>query len=160
MDVDALAKSKGGKKGRKGKDKELETKKFDGDCFWCGAHGHAMKDCRQKAAEKPKTAQSPRTLEPKVMGKGKGGQGKKGASSLDYWPDGQGEQPSSEKSCDEVASLFMAVVDRREKCNRREGPYRREKYDRRDWQAWERIQKQASTTVGNLQSWKLGCKFC
>ena len=37
MDVDALAKTKGGKKGGKGKDKEPEAKKFDGNCFWCGA---------------------------------------------------------------------------------------------------------------------------
>ena len=87
-DVDALAKTKGGKKGGKGKNKEPETKKFDGHCFWFGAH---MKDC---AAGKPKTAQSPNTPEPKAKGKGKGGQGKKGASSFDEWPDGQEEQPS------------------------------------------------------------------
>ena len=83
MDVDALAKTKGGKKGGIGKDKEPETKNFDGNCFWCGAHGHAMKDCRKKAARKPKTAQSPRTPEPKAKCKGKGGQGKKGAPALD-----------------------------------------------------------------------------
>ena len=71
MDVDALAKTKGGKKGGNGKDKEPETKKFDGNCSWCGAHGHAMKDCRKKAARKPKTVQSPRTPEPKAKGKGK-----------------------------------------------------------------------------------------
>ena len=34
MDVDALAKTKGGKKGGKEKDKEPEAKKFDGNCFW------------------------------------------------------------------------------------------------------------------------------
>ena len=48
-----LTRPKGGKEGGKGKDKEPETKKFDGNCFWCGAHGHAMKDCRKKAAGKP-----------------------------------------------------------------------------------------------------------
>ena len=85
-----------------------------------------MKDCREKAAGKPKTAQSP---EPKAAGKSKGGQGKKGASSLDERPDGQEEQPAGEKSGDEVASLFMGSVDRLGRCNRREGPYRREKYD-------------------------------
>ena len=111
MDVDALAKTKGGKKGGKGKDKEPEAKKFDGNCFWCGAPGHVMKDCRKKAAGKPETVQSPRTPEPKAKGKGKGGQGKKGASSLDGWPDGQEEQPSGEKAGDEVASLFMGSVD-------------------------------------------------
>ena len=63
MDVDALAKTTGGKKGGKVKDKEPETKKFDDNCFWCGAHGHAMKDCRKKAAGKPKTAWSPRAPE-------------------------------------------------------------------------------------------------
>ena len=35
IDVDALVKTKGGKTGRKGKDKESETKKFDGHYFWC-----------------------------------------------------------------------------------------------------------------------------
>ena len=92
-DVDALSKTMGGKKGGKKKDKEPEAKKFDGNCFWCGAHGHAVKDCRKKAAGKPKTAQSPRTPEPNAKGKGKGGPGKKGASSLDEWPDGQEEHP-------------------------------------------------------------------
>ena len=56
MDVDALAKTNGGKEGGKGKDKEPEAKKFDGNCFWCGAQGRVMKDCRKKAARKPKTA--------------------------------------------------------------------------------------------------------
>ena len=55
MVVDALAKTKGGKKGGKGKDKESKTKKFDGHCFWCGAYGRVMKDCRKKAAGKPET---------------------------------------------------------------------------------------------------------
>ena len=67
--------------------------------------------------------------------------------------DGQEEQPSGEKSGEEAGSLFMGAVDRREKCNRREGPYRRENYDRRDWQAWERKQAQQqweSYKAGNL----------
>ena len=38
MDVDALAKTKGGKKGGIGKDKGSKSKKFDGNCFWSGAH--------------------------------------------------------------------------------------------------------------------------
>ena len=66
-----------------------------------------------------------------------------------YLKDGQEEQPSGEKS----------GVDRREQRNRREYPLPRGKYDQRDWQAWEGIQKQ-STTVGIVQSWKLGCEFC
>ena len=116
-----------------------------------------MKDCRKKAAGgKPQTAQSPGTPEPKAKGKGKGGQGKKGASSLDEWPDGQEEQPSGEKSGDEVASLSMGAVDRREKRNRREGPYRREKYDRLDWQAWERIQKKAPQQWESCKDGNLG----
>ena len=53
MDVGALSKTKGSKKGGK-KDKESETKKFDGHCFWCGALGHAVNDCPKKAAGKPK----------------------------------------------------------------------------------------------------------
>ena len=40
MDVDALAKTKGGKKGGKAKDKGGKSRKFEGNCFWCGANGH------------------------------------------------------------------------------------------------------------------------
>ena len=50
MDVDTLAKTKGGKKGGKGKDKGGKSKKFEGNCFWCGAYGHMMADCQKKAA--------------------------------------------------------------------------------------------------------------
>ena len=106
-----------------------------------------MKECRKRAAGKPKTAQSPRTSEPKVKGKGRGGQGKKGAS-LDEWPDEQEGQPSGDKSGEEVASLFMGAVDKYAKYNRREGHNRREKYDQSHWQVWERIQEQA------LQQWE------
>ena len=42
LDVDALAKTKGSKKGGKGKN--------EGNCFWCGAYGHLMEDCQKKAA--------------------------------------------------------------------------------------------------------------
>ena len=73
MDVDALAKTKGvqhqGEGRREGRTRSLKPRKFGGHCFWCGAHGHVMKDCRKRAAGKPKTAQSPRTSEPKVKGK-------------------------------------------------------------------------------------------
>ena len=77
MDVEALSKTKGGKKGCKGKDKESETKKFDGNCFWCGAHGHAVKDCRKKAAGKPRTAQGGKR-------KDKGGRSKKSKGNC-FW---------------------------------------------------------------------------
>ena len=59
MDVHALAKTKGGKKGGKGKDKENMSKKLDGNCFWCGAHGHMMEDCQKKAVGKPQAPKSP-----------------------------------------------------------------------------------------------------
>ena len=113
-----------------------------------------MNECRKRAAGKPKTAQSPRTSEPNVKGKGRGGQGKKGAS-LDEWPDEQEGQPSGDKSGEEVASLFMGAVDKYGKYNRREGHNRREKYDQSHWQVWERIQEQArqqweSFKAGNL----------
>ena len=94
MDADALAKTKGGKKGGKGKDKG-KSKKFEGNCFWCGAYGHMKVDCQKKAAGKPQVPKSPRGRDPKPKGKGKGGKGKKGASSLDEWPDGQENQPSA-----------------------------------------------------------------
>ena len=98
MDIHALAKMKGGKKGDKGKEKGSKSKKFDGNLFWCDASGHMMEDCQKKVAGKSKTAQSPTASEPKGKGKSKGGQCKKGASSLDEWPDEQEEQPSGEKS--------------------------------------------------------------
>ena len=94
MDADALAKTKGGKKGGKGKDKG-KSKKFEGNCFWCGAYGHMKVDCQKKAAGKPQVPKSPRGRDPKPKGKGKGGKGKKGASSIDEWPDGQENQPSA-----------------------------------------------------------------
>ena len=37
MDVDAFAKTNGGKQGGKGKDTSCKPGKFDGKCFWCGA---------------------------------------------------------------------------------------------------------------------------
>ena len=88
MDVDALAQTKGGKKVGKGKDKGGKSKKFEGNCFWCGAYGHMMEDCQKKAPWKPQVPKSPRGPDPKPKGKGEGGKGKKGASSLDEWPDG------------------------------------------------------------------------
>ena len=125
MDVDALAKTKGGRKSGKGKDEEFETKKFDGHCYRCGAYGHVMKDCREKAAGKTKN-----------KGKGKRCQGKKGASSLNVWPDGREEQLSGEKSSEEVAGLFVGAVDRRAKYDKREKYKQHEKYSQREWQAW------------------------
>ena len=59
MDVDALAKSKGGKKGGKVEDKGGKSKKFEGNSFWCGACGQ-MDDCQKKAAGKPEVPMSPR----------------------------------------------------------------------------------------------------
>ena len=80
MDVDALAKTKkGGKKGGKGKDKGSKSKKCDGDCFWCGAYGHMMEDCQEKAAGKPQAPKSPRGPDPKPKGKGIGGNRQEGS---------------------------------------------------------------------------------
>ena len=45
MDIHALAKIKGGKKGCKGKEKGSKSNKFDGNRFWCDASGHMMEDC-------------------------------------------------------------------------------------------------------------------
>ena len=151
MDVDALAKTKGGKKGGKGKDKVGKSKKFESNCFWCGAYGHKMEDCQKKAAGKPQVPKSPRGPGPKRKGKGKGGKGKKGASSLDEWPDGQEIPPSDEKGIEEVAGLFV-------------GAGRHERYSQRDWQDWERIQKQArdqwkSHKSGNLSANAVHAEF-
>ena len=67
MDVDAFVKTKGGKKGGKGK--EGKSKKFEGNCFWCGACGHMMEDCQKKAARKPQVPKSPGAPDPKPKGK-------------------------------------------------------------------------------------------
>ena len=55
-----------------------KSKKFEGNCFWCGACGHMMEDCQKKAAGKPQVPRSPRGPDPKPKGKGKGGNGGKG----------------------------------------------------------------------------------
>ena len=138
MDVDALAKAKVGKKGVKGKDKESKSNKFDDTCFWCGAYGHMMEDGQKKAAGKPQVPKSSRGADPKPKGKGKDGKGKKGALSLDEWPDGQEDQPFCEKTNEEVASLFIGAVSGR------------------DWQAWEKIQRQAQRQCKSYKSGDLG----
>ena len=55
-----------------------------------------------------------------------------------------GESPSDEKAIEEVAGLFVGAVSRHER------------YSQRDWQAWERIQKQARD---QWKSYKSG-NFC
>ena len=142
-DVDAHAKTKGGKKGAKGKDKGGKSKKIAGNCFRCGAYGHTREDCQKKAAGKPQVPKSPRGPDSKPKGKGKGGKGKKGASSLGEWPDGQENPPSGEKAIEEVAGLFVRAVSRHERDSQR------------DLQSWERIRKHArdqwkSYKSGNL----------
>ena len=123
-----LPRPREGNKGGKGKDKGSKPEKFDGNFFWCGAYGHVVVDCQKKAPEKPQAPRSPRGPDPKSEGRGQGGTGKKGAS-LDEWPEGQNDQPSGEKASVEVAGLFTGVVTRHER------------YSRRDWQAWEKIQR-------------------
>ena len=54
MDVDAIAKTKGVKKGGKEKDKGGKSKKFKGNCFWCGAYGHMMENVRRRQLGNPK----------------------------------------------------------------------------------------------------------
>ena len=139
MDVDALAKTKVGKKGCKEKDKGGKSKKFEG---WCGAYGHMMEDCHKKAAGKPQDSKSPRGPDPKSKGKAEGGKGKKRTSSLDEWPDGQENPPSDEKAIKKVARLFAAVS-------------RHKRYSQRDWQAWERIQKQTQDQWKSYRSGNL-----
>ena len=59
MDVDALAKTKGGKTGGKEKDKGGKSKKSEGNCFWCAAYGHMMEYCLKKAAGTPQVCKVP-----------------------------------------------------------------------------------------------------
>ena len=82
-----------------------------------------MEDCQKKAAGKPQVPMCPRGHAPRPKGKGKGGKGKKGASSLDEWPDGQEGPPSDERVIEEVAGLFVGAVSRHVR------------YNQRDWQA-------------------------
>ena len=102
-----------------------------------------MEDCQLKTAGKPQVPKSPRGADPKPKGKGKGGKGKKGAPSLDEWPDGQENPPSDEKALEEAAGLFVGAVSRHERCSQR------------DWQAWERIQKQARDRRKSFKSGNL-----
>ena len=146
MDVDGFPKTKGGKKGGKGKDKGGKSKNFEGNCFWCGAYGHMMEDCQKNAAGKPQVPKSPRGPDPKPKGKGKGGKGNKRASSLDEWPDG--EENPHEKGPEEAAALFVGAVSRHER------------YSQRDWQAWERIQKQERDQWKSYTSANLFCQCC
>ena len=107
-----------------------------------------MEDCQKKAAGKLQVPKSPRGPDPKPKGRGNGGKGKKGASSLDEWPEGQEAQPSDEKAIEEVAGLFVCAVSRHER------------YSRRDWQALERIQKQAQNQWTLLQERQPLCQCC
>ena len=59
MGVDALAKTKGGKKGGKAKDKGGKSKKWEGNCFWCGAYGHMVEDCQKKGDWETASSQVP-----------------------------------------------------------------------------------------------------
>ena len=98
-----------------------------------------MEDC-QKKAWKP-GFQVPRQPDLKPKDKGNGGNDNKGAQSVDELSDGEGDQPSGEKTNEEVASLFIGAV-----C-------RHERYDRRDWQAWEKIQRQAERPMLSTLKW-------
>ena len=118
MDVDALAKTKGGQV------EEVRRQLF-------------LVTAQKKAVGKPQVPKSPLGADPKAKGEGKGGKGKKGASSLDEWPDDQENPPSDEKATKEAAGLFVCAVSRHRKCSQR------------DWQAWERIRKSTHKS-GNL----------
>ena len=147
MEVDALAKTKGGKKGDKGAGKGGKAEKFDGNCDWCGKHGHKQKDCWVKAAGRPKVPKSQRgpDKKPKGGGKGDAAKGKKGAASLDEWPgDGYPSGDGDRNPNDAAASLFIGAVDRHGG------------YSKQDWQAWNQIQKQAQHQWQAYKDWNLG----
>ena len=95
-------------------------------------------DCQKKAAGKTAGSQVPSRTRSEA--KGKGGKGKKGASSLDEWPDGQENPPSGAKAPEEAAGLFVGAVSRHER------------YSQRDWQALERIQKQSRDQLKSHRS--------
>ena len=66
-----------------------------------------MEDCQKKKKGSWETASSQVLAE--AEGQGKGGKGKKGASSLDEWPDGVEAQPPDEKAIEEVAGLLLVL---------------------------------------------------
>ena len=59
-------------------------------------------------------------------------------------------------SGEEVASLLIGAVNRRKKDNKREKYNQRGRYNQRDWQAWERILKQARQQWESYRAGKLG----
>ena len=75
-----------------------------------------MEDCLKKAAGKPQVPKPPEGADPKPKCKGKGGKGKKGASSLGEWPDGQeilrlmGKLPRRQQVCSLVPSVDTRVT--------------------------------------------------
>ena len=91
-----------------------------------------MDDCQKKVAGKPQAPRSSRGPDPKPKGKGKGDKGNKGASSLDEWPGGREDQPSGEKTNEEVASLFIGDVSRHERLTDESGKLGRRSGDRLD----------------------------
>ena len=133
MDVDALAKSK---RGGKGEDKGGKSKKCDGNCFWCGAYGHMMEDCQKKAAGKP---QSPKSREGPIRrrrAKAKVAKARKA------------RHPSTSGQMVRKLSRLMRKLSRRLQVSS-------ERYSQRDWQAWERVQKQAQNQWKSCKSGNL-----
>ena len=119
-----LPRPKEARKAAKAKTKK-RTKKFDVNCFWCGAYGQDGELSKESYWE---TADSQVPTRPDPKGKGKGGKSKKGASSLDEWPDGQEYHTSGEKANEEAAVSHRC---------------RHERHNREYWHAWKKIQRQA-----------------
>ena len=133
MDIDALAKGKGGGKGKYGKGgKSASSDKFEGECHWCLKKGHMVKDCWDKQAGKPRAKGSQAEKGDKgAKGRGKdkgkaSWQNRKGANSLEEWP-GDGEPASGETA----GGLFIAAVDTLTR------------YTREERSAWSMIQQRA-----------------
>ena len=87
-----------------------------------------MEDCQKKAAGKPHVPKSLRGPDPKPKGKGKGGKGKK-------------RRPLTSSHTVRTFSRLMRKPSRR--------------LQERDWQAWERIQKQAQNQWKSYKSGNL-----
>ena len=136
MDLDALAKGKGGGKGGKPGGKTDKGDKFEGECNWCKKKGHKEAECWQKAAGKPRTPEKQAGNadggdKGGGKGDGKGAKGdpkkqRKGAVSLERWPGGE-----SVVSTNSAGGLFVGAVDQASR------------YSDADWQAWNAILEHA-----------------
>ena len=177
MDVDWLAKGKGGGKGGKG-DKggkqhppnrsSSQGAKLTGERNWCRKMYHMENECWNKATGKPRTPKQPQKGDKGGTGGGKGGKSdqahkggkgpwwnsKKGVWSLDE--QGAWLEPQPEQAVDAGADgLFMDAVEvpRGSAVGAGKNRYLRQ-YAAEDWQAWETAHQEAQKLLQERNQYK------